>query len=123
MAENFIDLVTMVTNENDWIFAPYDPDQKLPVVAHNLKRNWVTINPFSKEVENYREFLKDYDEVSEIKGNTAVIEYKKLLKNIEDINDIKSRLITLNTSVVDIKNQLNLEGINEEAITEKYKKK
>lgn len=123
MAENFIDLVNMVTNENDWIFAPYDPDQKLPVVAQNLKRNWVTINPFSKEVENYREFLKDYDEVSEIKGNTAVIEYKNLLKNIEDINDIKSRLITLNTSVVDIKNQLNLEGINEEAITEKIQEK
>lgn len=123
-AENFIDLINMVTNENDWIFAPYDYDQKMPVIAQNMNRNWVTINSFIKEEKNYKEFLsKEYDEIFELEGITDTRIYNKLLKNIDDINDLKFRLKTLNTSVADIKNQLGLDSENEEVIIEKIQEK
>lgn len=125
MAQHFIDVVSMVTNENDWIFAPYDVDQKLPVIAQNMNRNWVTVNPFPMERENYKTFLNRqcYEEVSDIVGNPDEVVYSKILKNIDDINDLKARLSTLNFSVADIKKQLGLEGENEETIVEKIQEK
>lgn len=124
-ADNFIDLINMVTKEKDWIFAPYDYDQKLPVIAQNMNRNWVTINDLSHVDNNYKMFLdkNSYEEMSELKGNTDIMVYNELLKNINDINSLKSRLLTLNSSVSDIKNCLGLENEDEETIIEKVQEK
>lgn len=125
MAENFIDLLNMVTNENDWIFSPFDLDQKFPVIAQNMNRKWVTINSFQEEIENYKAYLDKahYDEVMDVEGNTGVIVYNSLMKNIDDIQDLKLRLNSLNSSVASLKNQLGLEGENEETIIEKIQEK
>lgn len=37
-ANNFIDLLNMVTVKNDWIFSPFDVDIKLPVIAQKMEK-------------------------------------------------------------------------------------
>lgn len=123
--QHFIDLIKMVTNENDWIFEPYDIDLKLPVIAQNLGRRWVAINPTCGQNFNYKEFLiKDkYEEVTSIQGNTEKILYKKILKNVDDINDLKKRLVELNEHIKAIKNHLGLAGEDEEVVIEQIQEK
>jgi hypothetical protein len=124
-AKHFIDLLNMVTNENDWIFSPYDIDQKLPVIAQNLNRKWVTINPTLGHDYNYKEFLNtgSFVEVTSIQGNTKKIAYKDFLKNVDDIKNLKERLSKLNTDISNIKSQLGLDDVDEEIVVEKILKK
>lgn len=123
--KHFIDLLKMVTDNNDWIFAPYDFDQKLPVIAQNLNRKWVTVNPICGQGYNYKEFLAkgSFEEVTSIQGNTEKIVYKNVLKNIDDINNLKGRLTKLNIDISVIKNQLGLVGEDEEIVIEQIQEK
>ena len=123
--KHFIDLLKMTTSKNDWIFSPYDVDQKLPVIAQNLGRKWVVINANCNQTYSYKEFLKkdSYEEVTNIQGNTKRIVYNKVLKDIDDINDLKQRLARLDKDITIIKKQLGLAVEDEEVVIEQIQEK
>ena len=127
--KHFIDLINMVTNENDWIFSPFDVDQKLPLIAEKLGRRWVVINPTCDdaygETYSYKNELSNdkYIEIKNIQGNTQEIVYTEILKNIDDINNLKKRLAQLNESVLIIKKQLGVTVEDEESVLEQIQER
>lgn len=120
---HFVDLINLTTQSNDWIISPYDVDGKLPVIAQNMERNWVALNPKLYEVDNYCELLdkNTYDVSEKFDVNTSNLNrpYSKLIKNVEDIISLKSRLVLLESSILEIKNKIGVEGETVDTVIEK----
>lgn len=118
LASHFKNIINLATNDGGWIFSPYSTDCKLPVIAQNMNRNWVVINPTLSESYNYVELLGEntYVILNKIDGTTANVVYKKLIKNVEDINELKSKLFFLENSITDIKNQIGVDGQTVEVV-------